>query len=128
MKILIDMNLTPLWREPLEIAGHQALHWSEVGKPDDEDETLMKWALANGYVVLTHDLDYGALLFMTGASGPSVIQLRSGDVSPEALAGVVLDALKEAAPEIESGALLTIYSNRHRLAILPLRREETSSQ
>lgn len=33
MKFLIYMNLTPAWVPYLEEAGHQAVHWSSVGRP-----------------------------------------------------------------------------------------------
>lgn len=127
VKILIDMNLTPLWREPLEAAGHEAMHWSEVGKPDASDEILMEWSRTKGFVVFTHDLDYGILLYTTEAAGPSVIQLRSDNVSPEFMADVVTKAIKEAALDIERGALVTVYVNRHRIAMLPLRRDKKSN-
>lgn len=28
MKLLVDMNLSPLWVDVLKGAGHDALHWS----------------------------------------------------------------------------------------------------
>jgi predicted nuclease of predicted toxin-antitoxin system len=121
VKILIDMNLTPLWREPLEAAGHEAKHWSEVGEPSAADEILMEWSRANGFVVFTHDLDYGILLYTTEAAGPSVIQLRSDNVSPEFMADIVTKSVREAAWEIERGALVTVHVNRHRIAMLPLK-------
>jgi len=40
----------------------------------------MAWALANGHVVFSHDLDFGAMLELTHANGPSVVQVRGGQV------------------------------------------------
>ena len=37
----------------------------------------MAWARENGYVVFTHDLDFGTLLALTRDAGPSVIQVRT---------------------------------------------------
>jgi len=42
---------------------------------------------ANGFVLLTHDLDFGAILASSGANIPSVIQIRTEDLRPEVLAG-----------------------------------------
>ena len=42
----------------------------------------MAWARENRYTVFTNDLDYGALLFATAASSPSVIQIRTEDIRP----------------------------------------------
>jgi predicted nuclease of predicted toxin-antitoxin system len=33
----------------------------------------MDWAVANGYVVFSHDLDFSTMLALTHASGPSLI-------------------------------------------------------
>lgn len=44
--------------------------------------TVMGWARENGHVVFTHDLDFGTLLALTRASGPSVVQVRAHDVLP----------------------------------------------
>ena len=46
------------------------------------DHEIMEWALNESRVVLTHDLDFGAMLAAIGASGPSVVQVRTHDVRP----------------------------------------------
>ncbi len=50
----------------------------------------MQWAIANGYVVFTHDLDFGTMLALSGADGPSVLQVRCLNVLPEAIGTLVL--------------------------------------
>ncbi|MBI4519071.1 MAG: DUF5615 family PIN-like protein [Deltaproteobacteria bacterium] len=122
MKLLIDMNLTPLWAEVFQRHGWEAIHWSAVGDPRAPDRTIMEWARANGYVVFTHDLDFGAILAVTGAHGPSVIQVRAQDVTPQHLEEIVTGALHQHASLLESGALITIDQARARSRILPLRR------
>ncbi len=82
MKLLIDMNLSPDWVEVFRRNGWEALHWSMVGDPRATDRAIMEWARANGYVVFTHDLDFGALLAVTQLNGPSVIQVRTQDIMP----------------------------------------------
>jgi predicted nuclease of predicted toxin-antitoxin system len=32
MKILIDMNLSQEWVSVLKAAGHEAVHWSDIGE------------------------------------------------------------------------------------------------
>jgi len=72
----------------------------------------MAFAKVNGHVVLTHDLDFGAILAATQGDKPSVVQIRSEDVSPEAIGGSVVDALRQMAAELNAGALLTVEPNR----------------
>ena len=57
MKLLVDMNLSPRWIALLTTSGFEALHRSTVGQANARDTEIMAWAAANGYVVLTHDLD-----------------------------------------------------------------------
>jgi predicted nuclease of predicted toxin-antitoxin system len=47
---------------------------------------MTHYAAANGLVIFTNDLDFGALLADREARKPSVIQIRTQDVLPEALA------------------------------------------
>lgn len=83
MKILIDMNLSPAWVLVFEEAGHTASHWSTIGMLNAPDREVFSWAKANGYVLFTHDLDFGAILAATEAEGPSVIQIRAHRVDFE---------------------------------------------
>lgn len=121
MKLLVDMNLSPMWVEALDTAGHQAVHWSKVGNPRAPDTELMAWARAHGYVVFTHDLDFGALLAVTNAQGPSVIQIRSIDVTPQGASHTVLPALQRFSEELQRGVLISIDDIRARAHVLPLR-------
>jgi predicted nuclease of predicted toxin-antitoxin system len=120
MKLLIDMNLSPRWTEVFERHGWVAVHWLNVGDPRAEDRVIMDWARANGFVVLTHDLDFGALLATTHAHGPSVIQVRAQDVLPGHLEGIVVAALEQYATLLEAGALIVVQESNLRARVLPL--------
>jgi predicted nuclease of predicted toxin-antitoxin system len=74
MKLLVDMNLSPKWCSVLQAEGWDAVHWSDVGTASATDRAVMQWALRDERVVLTHDLDFGAILAATQATGPSVVQ------------------------------------------------------
>jgi hypothetical protein len=60
MKLLVDTNLSPNWVGSLNQAGFEAVHWSEVGSANSDDPEIMRYAKAQGLVVLTNDLDFGA--------------------------------------------------------------------
>ena len=114
------MNLSPDWREYLAGFGHQAAHWSELGAATAPDREILAWAKSLTHVVLTHDLDFGAILAVTNAAGPSVIQIRSQDVSPTAVGSLVVTALRTHGEVLEHGALVTVDALRLRVRILPL--------
>lgn len=121
MKVVIDMNLTPAWVEFLATNGIEAQHWSAVGSPRAPDEVVMSWARARGHVVLTHDLDFGALLALAGLTGPSVVMVRAQDVMPDALGVRVLAVLRTHGKEIEQGALVVLDDANARVRVLPVR-------
>jgi predicted nuclease of predicted toxin-antitoxin system len=117
--IVVDMNLSVEWIPLLEHAGWPALHWSAMGDPRADDATIMAWALAHGYAVFTHDMDFGTMLALTHAQGPSVIQVRGQRVLPEQVGAVVLAALKQYEAEMSAGALVVIEEARSRVRVLP---------
>lgn len=121
MKLLLDMNLAPRWVQWLRTAGVDAVHWTDVGTPTATDATIFSYAHQHGLVVFTHDLDFGALLAHTRARGPSVIQIRTQDTSPEAVGHLILSAMHQHAESLDAGALLTIDPSKARVRILPIR-------
>jgi len=120
MKVLIDMNLSPAWVEAFQGHGIEALHWSAMGDPRAKDDELLSWAREHGFIVFTHDLDFGHLLALTHAAGPSVIQVRSDDVLPESLGPTVLRALRQHQDRLMSGALVVVEPADFRVRILPI--------
>jgi predicted nuclease of predicted toxin-antitoxin system len=80
----------------------------------------MAWARAQKYVVFTHDLDFGTLLALTQAGGPSVIQVRTQDVTPAGIGALVVNALHQFEGTLEKGALIVLDEARARARVLPL--------
>lgn len=70
MKLLVDMNLSPRWVGLMATAGIDATHWSAIGQHNAPDTEIMAFAFANDYVVLTHDLDFSAILAATMERNP----------------------------------------------------------
>ena len=124
MKLVIDMNLSPEWVAVLQRHGFEAVHWSSVGNHRARDAEIVAWARDTGHMVFTHDLGFGALLAATDAHGPSVIQVRTQDVTPAHLEHVLVAALGAHAAALEDGALVTVDEARARVRILPLRRSD----
>jgi predicted nuclease of predicted toxin-antitoxin system len=122
MKILIDMNLSPDWVGVFQRYEIEAFHWSGVGDPREKDSVIMEWARTNGYVVFTHDLDFGSMLAATEAETPSVIQVRTQDILPASIENIVISALHQFESELESGALVTVDLAHSRVRVLPIRR------
>jgi len=124
MRLLLDMNLSPSWVGFLRESGVEAVHWSTVGDPRASDATIMAWARHGGYVVFTHDLDFSALLAATEATGPSVIQVRTQDVLPDAIGGDILRVLRAHAAALEEGAIVSVNKAASRVRVLPIRQRQ----
>jgi predicted nuclease of predicted toxin-antitoxin system len=122
MKVLIDMNLSPIWEGYLRRVGIEARHWKYIGNPDDPDEVIFAWAKQHGYIVFTNDLDFGAILAATNARGPSVIQLRVQDLMAERLAPRLVVILEQYRQILDEGALISVDERRAKVRILPLQR------
>ena len=121
MKILIDMNLPPRWVQVFAEAGTEAVHWSQLGATTASDREIMTWARKYGHIVFTHDLDFSALLAATQEEGPSIIQVRTQNILPEAIGDLVINALNQFQDELEKGAIITLDPVRARVRILPLK-------
>ena len=127
MKLLLDMNLSPEWTRFLEQEGFEAVHWASVGSPTASDAYIMEWARQRGYVVFTHDMDFSALLAVTGATRPSVLQVRTQDVLPAAIGRDVVRVLTMRARAFEAGAIVTIDKLKARVRVLPIGRSSDDS-
>jgi predicted nuclease of predicted toxin-antitoxin system len=122
MKIVVDMNLSPQWVPILKSEGHEPIHWVQVGPANASDREIMGWARTNNHVVFTHDLDFGAILAATDANSPSVLQIRTQDVSPQTLSALVLSSLKQFEERLIEGALVTLNEKQSRARVLPLKK------
>jgi predicted nuclease of predicted toxin-antitoxin system len=120
MKFLVDMNLSPRWTARLKAAGYECEHWSRIGVFDASDAQIMAFALVGDYVVLTHDLDFGAILAATGGTKPSVVQIRAENLNPDVIGDRVVAALAATAADLSAGALVTVDPGRERVTLLPL--------
>jgi predicted nuclease of predicted toxin-antitoxin system len=120
LKILIDMNLSPDWMLELSRHGWVSAHWSAIGDPQAKDSEIMEWARNNSHVVFTHDLDFGTMLALTHACGPSVIQVRGQNVLPDSMGQIVLAALKQHELDLTAGAIVVVDELVCRVKVLPI--------
>ena len=120
MKILIDMNLSPILAKMLNDMGIESVHWYKIGTPDAKDTEIMAYAKEHDYIVLTCDLDFSAILSTTHGHKPSVVLMRSHGFSIEKAAEFISSSIIQCSAELKKGAILTIDANRARMRLLPL--------
>ena len=120
IRLLLDMNLSPEWVAELSRHGYDAVHWSTIGDARAADTVIMSWARANDRVVFTHDLDFGTLLALTHANGPSVVQVRGQKILPEHMGAIVIAALRQYETALLAGAMVVVEERKWRVRVLPL--------
>jgi predicted nuclease of predicted toxin-antitoxin system len=112
VEFLVDMNLSPLWVEALAESDIASVHSSRVGDHGAPDSEIMAYALTHEMFVLTHDLDFSAILAATFESRPFVVQTRAMNVSPNVIGPQVVAAIRQSEAELLEGALVTVEAAR----------------
>jgi predicted nuclease of predicted toxin-antitoxin system len=104
----------------LRAAQHDVVHLREVGLERLSDEGIVAKAQAERRVIVTHDLDFGRIVALSGRSVPSVVTLRLSDMRPSRVNLALEAALREAGPALQGGALVTITDRGIRIRKLPI--------
>ena len=120
MKILLDMNIPLKYAPLLEKKGFTVLRWSDVGRANASDDVIMAYARENGFIVLTYDLDFSAMLSATHAYKPSIVQIRATIPNSDLIVELIATAMLQNKDSLASGAILTIDPKKARLRMLPL--------
>jgi predicted nuclease of predicted toxin-antitoxin system len=86
------------------------------------DRGILDYAAANALVIVSADSDFGELLAASrGATGPSVVLLRSADrLSSDEQAALLAATRPVVAEDLEAGAIATIARGRMRIRSLPI--------
>ncbi|MBL7956766.1 MAG: DUF5615 family PIN-like protein [Flavobacteriales bacterium] len=121
MTLVVDVCMPPLLAKRLKEAGHDAVHWSEIGDPQASDSVILGRSRAQGFVIIIHDLDFGDLLAASGASGPSVIIVREQSTDPDDILSFLMRTLEQFEEEIAKGCLISVNSAFARTRPLPIR-------
>lgn len=122
MRLLIDESLQHDLAAALIDHGHDAVHVADVGLQGAPDVDVLAKARADDRVVVTADTDFGTLLALSGASGPSVVLLRRSGRRVHERARIVLLVVDLVADQLASGAVVTVDNERVRIRPLPVDR------
>jgi predicted nuclease of predicted toxin-antitoxin system len=121
VKIVVDMNLSPEWVQVFATSDLVAQHWSHIGKGNAEDEEIFRWASDNDHILFTQDLDFPQILFTSQKGKPSVVLLRIQDELDAVQRERVCAAMRQAAANLQTGAILVIDERHIRLRALPIK-------
>ena len=120
--LIIDLNLPPALVDTLADRGFASAHWSTLGPLDALDEAVLARVRADRAVLVTHDLDFSAILAASGDDAPSVIQIRLQHLAASSVALIVERIVTEHEQVLQDGALVSVREAGARVHVLPLRR------
>ena len=114
------MNIPLRYASLLTEKGFVVVRWTDVGEANASDTEIMEYARENDFVVLTCDLDFGAILSTTQERKPSVALVRASVIHADRAVDLIQTALLQYADDLNKGAILSIEMKNARIRLLPL--------
>jgi predicted nuclease of predicted toxin-antitoxin system len=122
MRLLLDQGLPRSTVHHLDGAGVESAHVGEKRLATASDAEIIDFARQGGWIVVTLDADFHALLALSGATGPSVIRIRIEGQRAQGLATLLVNVLKVCEDDLAEGAMISVTENGARIRRLPLLR------
>ena len=119
MKVLLDQNVYFELAALLCRAGFEAQHARELGLSRTPDDEIIRFAAQHGFIVVTHDEDFHALLALSGAVQPSVIRMRIM-LPVREMSQLVADTLLACEAALNAGAAVSVDGRGARIHRLPI--------
>ena len=120
IRFRLDMGIAQSTGQLLRSQGHDVVHLCEQSLERLTDDRIVAKAKEEGRVIVTHDLDFGRIVSLSGSTVPSIVTLRLGNMTPERVNTVLTTAVPEVTEPLERGALVTITDRGIRIRALPV--------
>ncbi len=104
----------------LRADGHDAIHLREQGLGRLADEAIFAKAVQEERIIVTADLDFGAILARAGSRTVSVVVFRLTNLQADRVMALLTKVLVEAAADLSRGAVVLVEESRFRVRHLPL--------
>lgn len=116
------MNISRTLGDLLRIKGHVVRHVADIGMFRATDWEIVQEAKQKQEVIITHDLDYGHLLALSGERSPSVVIFRLRDMSIQNQLNCFVRVQKDIETPLSEGSILIIEDACVRIRSLPIHR------
>jgi predicted nuclease of predicted toxin-antitoxin system len=114
------MGISPKTATFLTQLGHEASHLYAQGLEKLPDPEILHKARREKAILLTHDLDFAALLAASRAALPSVVIFRLRSMRPQIVNRYLEIILSRHGELLRQGAILSVTDSRIRARPLPL--------
>ena len=116
MRFLIDRCAGGRLAAWLRQRGHDVIEAREIG-PDPGDRQLLEIAAREQRILITIDTDFGGFVFQEGLGHSGIVRLP--DVPADSRIAIFSELLARHVADLESGAIITVRSNRIRISRSP---------
>ena len=100
--------------------GIESEHVGNLGMAAASDREIVDEGRKRGWVVVTLDADFHALLALSEASSPSVIRIRIEGMKGDQVARIINRVQEAASIDLEEGVAITVTERRIAIRRLPL--------
>ena len=108
MRFLLNMNVPRGLGTRLTAQGHECRHVGDMGMARASDVAIVQEARRNREVIVTHDLDYGRILFFDAEPRCSVVIFRVRNTHPDNLFSRLMSNWIEIEKPLAEGAIVVL--------------------
>jgi predicted nuclease of predicted toxin-antitoxin system len=120
LRFLADMNISPS-----TVSEHQDKGWdisrvSDVLSGSARNQDILSFARDRTLILITQDLDFSALLAVSGHTRPSVITLRLEEPRPHLVTLRLVEVIAALGSQLEEGVVASVDESSVRYRTLPI--------
>jgi predicted nuclease of predicted toxin-antitoxin system len=108
MRFLLNMNVPRELGTRLTTEGHEFRHVGDIGMARANDIAIVQKARRNGEVIVTHDLEYGRILYFDAEARCSVVIFRVRNTLTENLFSRLMSSWMEIEKPLAEGAIVVL--------------------
>lgn len=120
MRFIADMGIAQAAVSWLREEGHDAFHLRERGLQRLSDDEIIRLAVDEDRIILTHDLDFSRIVALSKKEQPSVISFRLFDMRSKSVILYIQEVIERFVDPLMRGCLISIREDGIRIRRLPI--------
>lgn len=120
MKLLADLHISPSTVRFLRGLDHDVIRVDELLSPSAADAEIVVRAREVGRTILTQDVDFSAIVALSGRAAPSLITLRLSSSRLEYVNQLLERILPGLEQDVLTGMMVTVEDRAIRRRSIPL--------